>query len=77
VGYHCHREERDPIVRKAIPYVRCGNNYRSAREARGSGDGSEVVSRESPVVIVVIKWRLADGFASVVCIRRSVEGNTG
>lgn len=30
----------------------------------GGGDGPEVVSRESPVVIVVIKWRLAGGLAS-------------
>jgi hypothetical protein len=40
-------------------------------------DGLEVVSRESPVVIVVIKWRLVSGRASVVCIRRGLEGNTG
>lgn len=44
---------------------------------RRGRDGSEVVSRESPVVIVVIKWRLAGGFVSVVCIRRDSEGNTG
>lgn len=44
---------------------------------RGGGDELEVVSRESPVVIVVIKWRLAGGFASVVCIRRGSEGNIG
>lgn len=40
------------------------------------GERNGVVSRESPVVIVVIKWRLAGGLASVVCIRRGLEGNT-
>jgi len=46
------------------------------REREGGVDGLEVVSRESPVVIVVIKWRLASGLAAVVCIRRGLEGNT-
>lgn len=74
MGYHRRREERDPIVRKAIPCVRFGNDRRSVgRGERGAGDRLEVVSRESPVVIVVIKWR----FASVVCILRGSEGNTG
>lgn len=35
-------------------------NGRRGEEGRGC-NGFEVVSRESPVVIVVIKWRLAGG----------------
>lgn len=75
--YHRYREERDSIVRKAIPCVRFGSGHRSGRGRQEKGRDEPEVSRESPVVIVVIKWRLAGRFASVVCIWRGLEGNIG